>query len=131
MQLCNTIGFDNALSFLKSEENITLQQNRDFITYTDFYKKINFLTTFEHYKINKNLIKNSSKLDETDCVLCFTAITCLSNPIIYCSKCERGAHRVCLKLCSVPSEDFFCVTCSNELENKCNKKEPFNMWFTS
>ena len=89
----------------------------------DFFKKINFLTTFKHYKINKNLIKDSSKLDETDCVLCFTAITCLSNPIIYCSKCERGAHRVCLRLSSVPSEDFFCVTCSEELNKKNIKHE--------
>ena len=100
-----------------------LQQKRNFIVYTDYYKKVKFLLTFEHFKINKGLLKDSSKLDETDCVLCFTAITCLSNPIIYCSRCERGAHRICLRLPSVPSEDFFCVSCCEELKKKTRKKE--------
>lgn len=100
-----------------------LQQKRNFILFTDYFKKIKFLLTNEHYKINKALLKDSSKLDETDCVLCFTAITCLSNPIIYCSKCERGAHRICLRLTKVPNEDFFCVFCSEDLRKKHKKKD--------
>jgi hypothetical protein len=122
-QLCDNLGFDRVIAFLKEEQNMILKQKKNFIIYTDFYKKMNFLLTFEHYKINKGLIKDSSKLDETDCVLCFTAITCLSNPIIYCSKCERGAHRICLRLDSVPNEDFFCVACTDELNKKGRKKE--------
>lgn len=122
-RLCETVGYERGLAFLREEQTLGLRQRKDFITYTDYFKKIKFLFTFEHYKINKGLLKDSSKLDETDCVLCFTAITCLSNPIIYCSKCERGAHRICLRLPSVPSEDFFCIRCSEELRKKTRKKE--------
>ena len=122
-QLCDNIGFEKVIAFLKEEQSMILKQKKNFIVYTDYYKKMDFLLTYEHYKINKGLIKDSSKLDETDCVLCFTAITCLSNPIIYCSNCERGAHRVCLRLESVPNEDFYCVTCLDEINKKSKKKE--------
>lgn len=122
-RLCETVGYERALGFLREEQSLGLRQRKNFITYTDYFKKIKFLFTFEHYKINKGLLKDSSKLDETDCVLCFTAITCLSNPIIYCSKCERGAHRICLRLPSVPSEDFFCVCCIEDPKKKTRKKE--------
>lgn len=122
-QISDILGFEKIAIFLKDEESMILQQKRNFIIYTDYFKKIKFLLTSEHFKINKALIKDSSKLDETDCVLCFTAITCLSNPIIYCSKCERGAHRICLQLARVPSEDFFCVSCSEEIRKKHKKKD--------
>lgn len=75
-------------------------------------KRMEFLTSEDHQLTNEHLLLDDpNKLDETDCVLCFTATTCLSNPIIYCSKCERGAHKICLGLEKVPMGDFWCPAC--------------------
>ena len=107
--------------FSAAEEKLTLKQEQNFILFHDYLTKTHFLASKKHFKINKELITNSSKLDETDCVLCFTATTCLTNPIIYCSTCERGAHRVCLRLDVVPSGDFFCLKCEYPLRKQLKK----------
>lgn len=114
--------------FLKEEENISINSMRNYIRYKDFFKKLQFLFGEKHYETNKTILKDPTKLDETDCVLCFTAITCLTNPIIYCSKCEKGAHKICLRLEKVPSEDFFCLLCSQTLSQSKEKHSFVNLF---
>lgn len=72
----------------------------------------------------KNRFKNHSKTSketiaiESDCSVCFIAETEYFNQIIYCSGCEKGTHLKCIGLFEVPSENFYCLTCSNNKHNK-------------
>ena len=100
-------------NFAQEQELILLRISKEFTVLNSLLKRIQFLTSEEHQLTNEHLLLDDpNKLDETDCVLCFTAITCLSNPIIYCAKCERGAHKICLRLEKVPMGDFWCPDCT-------------------
>lgn len=51
---------------------------------------------------------DSDDEDDQVCEICEKPHTSEKNPIIFCDSCDKGFHKNCIKINTVPSGDFFC-----------------------